>query len=376
MATRRNLSLSIAALLCLMLLIPLGVVWVVNLDVAIMSFDGDWTGLSYSLPASVSASASELAADLSTVSTLVPVLLFLFPLLMAIRIILKQGGDPDYIHRIQWDPYPPQFPFFLVMLGLTGTLYGLFIGLDVSGVAELGQATASAESIRATIDRLLDGTATALLSSLVGLIGAFLAARPLTWIFRRLAFIPPQEDHQPLSETLSALNRDLMELSHSSREFSEQLGGGTVEDISEAVAGIRDSLQFVNSALSSISDRLGGLAEINSKMLERMESLGSLERLQALDKLGHLETIESEMKIVSAKVEQAAGGIEQLRCDEQSASAALCARADAGIAGLGGLDTSLAKLGGILDGMRSESCGDRDALKSALARYIESDSGK
>jgi len=247
------------------------------------------------------------------------------------------------------------------MLGLTGTLYGLFIGLDVSGVAELGQATASAESIRATIDRLLDGTATALLSSLVGLIGAFLAARPLTWIFRRLAFIPPQEDHQPLSETLSALNRDLMELSHSSREFSEQLGGGTV---------------FVNSALSSISDRLGGLAEINSKMLERMESLGSLERLQALDKLGHLETIESEMKIVSAKVEQAAGGIEQLRCDEQSASAALCARADAGIAGLGGLDTSLAKLGGILDGMRSESCGDRDALKSALARYIESDSGK
>ena len=376
MASRRNFSLTLTALSSLLLLVPLSLIWLVNLDAAIVSFHPDWSGLSAGLPEGIAEPARMLAADLSTVSTLVPVLMFLFPLLMALRIISKQRIDPDYIHRIQWDPYPPQFPFFLVMLGLTGTLYGLFIGLDVSGVSELGQASASAESIRATIDRLLDGTATALLSSLVGLIGAFLAARPFTWLFRRLAFIPPQEDHQPLSETLAVLNRDLMELSHSSREFSEQLGGGAVEDIAAAVVGIRDSLQFVNSALTSISDRLGGLAEINSKMLERMAALDSLEKLQALEQLDRLAAIESEMKTVGSRVEQAADSIEQLRREEQSAAADLSGRADAAIAGLGGLDARLAGLGDVLADMRSDSGGERAALKSALARYIESGSGK
>ena len=68
--------------------------------------------------------------------------------------------------------------------GTVGTLYGLLIGLDVSGVKELGDKAQTVDKINDSLDQLLGGTATALLSSLLGLVGAFLALRPLTWLYQ------------------------------------------------------------------------------------------------------------------------------------------------------------------------------------------------
>ena len=114
------------------------VVWLVNLEVALQSYSPGLVLISDLLPGWLYLKLAWLSADLSTISTLVPVLLFLFPCLQGWK-VLRSGNDVLQRREIPSDPYPLNFSYFLVMLGLAGTLYGLLIGLDVSGVKELGE---------------------------------------------------------------------------------------------------------------------------------------------------------------------------------------------------------------------------------------------
>lgn len=367
MDSKRILSLALCTVVCLLMLLPLALIWLLNLDVAVEALDPDWTGFAAQLPSSLRAAAEPLCVDFSTVSTLVPVLIVLFPLLMSIRILAMQRRNPDYIYLIEWDPYPPQFPFFLVMLGLTGTLYGLYIGLDVSGVAELGQASASAESIRATIDRLLDGTATALLSSLVGLIGAFLAARPLTWLFRRLAFIPAGEDHQPLSDTLSTLNRDLMELARSSRDFSERLNSGSLEGLLESLSGIRGSLESMTEAIVSTNEKVAGIAQTTNAVSER------LALLEELHKLDHLRSMDQKLADITPAAASAQSALESLHRDQLQAFGKIDANERANGERIDSLAGRVSSLLSAIESIRDDAGGSRQALKKALSKYLESE---
>ncbi len=365
MSSRRSLRLILTFAFCLLMAVPLLLLWLINLDVALRAVNPQLAGMGRLGPLWFTAWAESMAVDFSTVSTLVPLLIFIFPLIMSLRIIAKQRVNPDYIHSLQWDPYPPQFPFFLVMLGLTGTLYGLFIGLGVSGVAELGEATA--DTIRETIDRLLDGTATALLSSLVGLIGAFLVARPLTWLFRRVAGVPAAEDHQPLSETLAVLNRDLGELARSSREFSDHMRGFALEDIAVEIRASTQSLAQLREGIGNLEKGMATLVEIDGRIAEQLQSLSALENLGELRRLRAIEESQGRADETLAALH---GEIADSRAQERELGAKIVAAADRGCGELTGMTTELKGISAALSEVRSRTGDERDALKNALAKYL------
>ncbi len=276
----RRRRLGVLIVVCWSLLIPSSLAWLVNLELALRLFFPGVRFLEPMIPW-----FALFAADFSTISTLVPVLLFLFPLVMAHRLRRMGAGAGEHVQRLIFDPYPPHFPFFLVMLGLTGTLYGLLIGLDVSGVRELSGEVPSADTIRETLDRLLDGTATALLSSLLGLAGAFLAARPLTWLFHRAAMLPPQDDPPSLSATLQALIDDLQTLGSSTRSFSERLDGTDWRDMPASLSAIRDDLAVWRREAASTVDRLDALADAQRAGHDLLQPLARLDKLDRLDDL-------------------------------------------------------------------------------------------
>jgi len=238
----RNRRLTFLEWICGLLLIPATLAWLINVEMALRVIWPAWTQPDRLLASPAFDIFYRMAADLSTISTLVVVLLVLFPLIMARRVRAYAAHAPDRLRRLVYDPYPPHFPFFLVMLGLAGTLYGLLIGLTISGVTELGARAASPGSIQEALDQLLDGTATALLSSLWGLVGAFVAARPLTWLFHWAACLPGDEEPVMLSETLRRLDQDLARLGETARAFEVRLGQSAVEQIPGMLAELRDTL--------------------------------------------------------------------------------------------------------------------------------------
>ena len=229
MKTKVNLPLQILTWICGIAIIPLLVLWLVNVQVAVQVFVPQAGLFERILPPQWLAVAQWLSADLSSISTLVPLLLLAFPFVQGIRMLHlgTRAGAQD----IDWeaDPYPPHFAFFLVMLGLVGTLYGLMIGLDLSGVSDLAGETLSQDSIRQSLDRLLGGTATALLSSLVGILGAFAASRPLAWVFRRAAGLQTEARRHSLSDTVTHLTKELEALASASRSTAGLLSPATAE---------------------------------------------------------------------------------------------------------------------------------------------------
>ncbi len=365
MSSRRSFRLMVTFAFCLLMVVPLLLVWLVNLDVALRAVNSQLAGLSSLGPQWFTDWAKSLALDFSTVSTMVPLLIFLFPMIMSLRIMAKQTHNPEYVHSLQWDPYPPQFPFFLVMLGLTGTLYGLFIGLGVSGVAELGEATA--DTIRETIDRLLDGTATALLSSLFGLIGAFLAARPLTWIFRRVAGVPAAEDHQPISETLAVLNRDLGELAHASRKFSESLRGFALDDIAEEIRAGSGHLTKLREDIGSIDNRMASLVDLDEKIVGQLETLSALDNLAELSRLQAIENAQAKAGDSMAAIRS---DLAESSVRNRELADKLIGLADRGCGELNGMSADLKKISAALSEVRSRTGEERDALKNALMKYL------
>jgi hypothetical protein len=223
MNNRESRNLALVALVCLACLPPAMLAWLVNLELAVRVWAPQFLLLESSLPPGWFAWCATVSSDLSTITTLIPLLMLLYPLVQAGRILRRLPANPAFAHTLEADPYPAHFGFFLVMLGLTGTLYGMFMGLYVSGVPELAREAPTADTIRLALERLLAGTATALLSSLAGLVGAFLAARPIPWLFRKLAGITPAESRRTLTETVESLTADLRELGQASRIFAENL---------------------------------------------------------------------------------------------------------------------------------------------------------
>ena len=73
------------------------VAWLVNLEVAVQIFFPGFILISDLLPVRVHDRLAWLSADLSTISTLVPVLLFLFPCMQSWRVM--QAGNNMLIRR-------------------------------------------------------------------------------------------------------------------------------------------------------------------------------------------------------------------------------------------------------------------------------------
>lgn len=177
--------------------------WIVNIEIGLQAIFRTPTILKSLIPTIIFRIFTPYGADLSTVTTLVPVLVFLYPILHGFRIIGTETNDPARLSHVDPDPYPSQFVMFMVLLGLAGTLYGMLIGLQVSGIGEINEAgVAAGGSIVLSIKNLLAGISTAILSSLAGLIGAFIAASPLTRIFYWAACVDEEEEEFDLIEIL------------------------------------------------------------------------------------------------------------------------------------------------------------------------------
>ena len=279
MKNKTRLAVFLLWLPTLILSVPALAAWLVNTELAVRVFRPQFSLMSSLLPASVYSVLAHLSLDLSTVSTFVPLLMLLFLLVQSSRIMLRRSSWQTFAAGLDAAPYPQHFGFFLVMLGLAGTLYGLLIGLDISGVSELAGKTPSPDSIRESLDKLLAGTATALLSSLVGLIGAFLAAGPLPWLFRKATGIGIGTTDRNLSATVEQLTLDLQSLSAASRDFTGQLQ-------TESLRGLTDRLDAQQKTIDNIREQtvatVAALASIQTVISETNQRL---DRLQSLEEI-------------------------------------------------------------------------------------------
>ena len=114
--------LLLLCLACALLLLPTFAIFLVNVELAVRALYPAFRFFEHLLPGSLYRAGLPLSADLSTISTLVPVLLLLFPLVQGLRLLRAGERAPVLRREMQADPYPPHFAFFLVMLGLVGTL--------------------------------------------------------------------------------------------------------------------------------------------------------------------------------------------------------------------------------------------------------------
>jgi hypothetical protein len=379
---RRAFRLRALVAVCAVLLAPALAAFLVNLELAIRVLAPGWRLAETVFPERLFRFFTPLAADLSAVSTLVPVLLLVFPLVQGWRILRRQNRDPGFPNRLVFDPYPPFFSFFLAMLGLEGTLYGLFLGLGVSQVADLSASALTADAIHGTLKRLLEGTATAILSSLVGLLGAFVAARPLNW-FRRLALLDEVEavEADSLTETAHRLTGELRALGDASRAFAAELRPEPLRGLFDRLDESARAFTQAAGAIQAMSDRLDRLAEGQRQANELVARLaGQQEAHQrwleaAWARLeGGLESGRAEVR----HLEELAGQAQQTRqaslADAQVGRAAVL---EALAALLTDARAGRTDLLGALDGLREaaqavarENGREREAWRQALAAYL------
>lgn len=338
----RRPAILLLAITCLApLLFCLGA-FLVNVEVAIRVFHPALPGIGRFLPANLYHLWVTLSADLSTVSTLIPVLILAFPLIHVARLLAPSGADPAFARRLGPDPYPSHFGFFQVMLGLTGTLYGMYIGLDVSGVSQLAGQAPTADSIRQSLDRLLGGTATALLSSLVGLIGAFLTARPVPWLFGRVMGVQADETRQTLTATIEHLTGDLRGLSQASRAFAEYLNPETANTLLR-------QLERQETATREAGRQLDHIARLLEAQSDRMD-----QTLRAL--ATPFEAVNRQLEQLALTQQQANELIRQLIATQGAGQQET-------VKILGGLVT-------VATAQRDQVQRDQEALRSALAAYL------
>lgn len=322
LARPRRLMLILAVLCFLPLHFVMGA-FLVNVEIALRVFRPDVRFFDQILPKRLYELYAFLSADLSTVSTLIPVLMLIYPFVQALRIFRRQKTDPGFAQQLEADPYPPHFGFFMIMLGLTGTLYGMYIGLNVSGVSELAGQAPTPETIRLSLDRLLGGTATALLSSLMGLIGAFFAARSIVpALFRKMAGIKSDDSPISLSETIDRLTGDLHELSRASRVFTARLKLAGAEGVFERMERQEAATHAVARQLEQVNS---GLLAAGKAQQETNQKLQALEPLAAAlgaagDKLGEINT---RLDVIASSQALAAERLQRLESTEQAVRALL-----------------------------------------------------
>ena len=384
------------------LLVPAFFAWLVNVETGMRTLFPEWKLFESILPGFIYDSFLIFADDLSTISTLIPLLLLIYPLWMGWKILKLKAEEEAELSKLEHDPYPDNFPFFLVMLGLAGTLYGLLIGLDVSGVKSIGDGADSPDRIKNALDQLLGGTSTALLSSLVGLLGAFLAAKPMTAFFHWAACLPKVES-AGLGETLEGLIEDMKSLSDSSREFSERLNSTNVQEVSTTLSEIRTEMAGLRQELSYTNQIIQGLGEAQKagqNMLGYLGQLGRLENLESLlERMGNaylsasqsndralqsLQSMGSRQAEDSMKMEEALRSIASTLSDVETAGRDSAEQMREVVSQLNEANESL-RMGReraevqrqdtikLLEGVRQDRNADRKALRNAFGQFVESD---
>ncbi len=306
---RFPLLLAVISTICTALSLFFLLLWVVNVEEAIRLFFADVSFLPRFLPANIYSLGLRCAADLSTVSTLVPFLMFVFPAIQGFRALGRHWANVD--EELIWRPYPPHFAFFLIMLGLTGTLYGLLIGLQSSGVEALASTGLKGEAVQDSVQRLLSGTATAVLSSLVGLIGAFIAARPLAWLFCvSLPLDIAEELPEDLEATVDRLCEGLGRMDRTVREVTRSLEPVPLERVAQQLerletqnAELVEGVNRMCTALERCAEGLTSVEGVDQKLEHALTQLSGLRTEQA----AHTNTLNTAIVGAGDRVQAAIG---------------------------------------------------------------------
>jgi len=241
----------------------------VNIELAIRVFIPTFQVIERLVTPELFARLVPLGADLSGVSTAVPVLLFAFPFWHGWRRRQELRRNPASVSHVL-DPYPEHFPFFCIMLGLFGTLYGMMIGLSSSGVSGLAVASPSSESIRVALDRLLSGTATALLSSIVGMIGAFLAAQPFPAIYRWCTGAREEDEGDDIISSITQVTTELKALALASSEARQQWGGDVAGRLLERLDKLQTSSEVTATASVQMQESMAAMVRAQDQIAERL----------------------------------------------------------------------------------------------------------
>jgi ABC-type transporter Mla subunit MlaD len=112
---------------------------------------------------------------------------------------------------------------------------------------------------------------------LVGLIGAFLVARPIPWLFRLGTGIETDESRRTLTETVERLTEDMRGLSKASRTFAAHLK-------IDAANNIFARLDRQEHTLENIEKTLGTMAKTIETIPPALEnSNAELQKIDALE---------------------------------------------------------------------------------------------
>lgn len=371
-APSRQRSMLLLALACLLPLPFFIGAFLVNIEMAIRIFVPTVHVFDRIFPSGLFHIWQILSADLSTVSTLIPLMILAFPLGQLIRLYLKRDSDPTLAQRLGPDPYPSHFGFFQVMLGLTGTLYGMYIGLDVSGVSELAGQSPTADSIRQSLDRLLGGTATALLSSLVGLIGAFITARPVPWLFGRVTGIKADETRQTLTATIERLTDDLHGLSQASRTFTDYLNPDTANTVLQRMdrqeAATREGCNTLNAILKQV-ELLNSNQSIQARQLTVLETLTGV-ATSAREKQDQIHAVLAAMAASQSDTAARLSKLEGIDHSLQQTNETVRRLLESAEARHQDTLKTLAGLVAAANAQREQMQREQDALRNALAAYL------
>jgi DNA repair exonuclease SbcCD ATPase subunit len=328
-ASKRRARLTAIAAVCAVGLIPAIAIWLVNIKLGLEAVLPSATETAAAPLTGWTALLAPLSGDLSTISTLVPILLLLFPLIQALRILRRHLGDEAAIHELHALPYPDHFPFFLVMLGLTGTLYGLWMGLSVSGVSTMATGVPDPEELPAMLDRLLDGTATALLSSLIGLIGAFFAARPLPLLFEWAACLDPVEEERTLEDTIDHLTRDLKALGAATRAATDTIRPESLQHALDRVDALALAVHTQTEQLTGITTQVETIAHTTQACEASLTQLAPIQHAssQTAENTAQLtpllQALTQSQTTIGTQLEQSLAAIQQERTHTQQLLTAL-----------------------------------------------------
>lgn len=335
----------------------------VNSELAIRVFVPSFHVVERIVTPGLFARMTPLGADLSGVSTAVPVLLFAFPLWHGWRRRKELRRNPSAVSHVI-DPYPEHFPFFCIMLGLFGTLYGMMIGLSSSGVSGLAVSSPSSESIRVALDRLLSGTATALLSSIVGMIGAFLAAQPFPAIYRWCTGASEVDEGDDIITSITLVTSELKALAQAGAEARQQWGGDVISQLLNRLDTMQVSSELTATATVQMQESIAVLVRTQNQIAEGLlEGARAVKQSTALVAAGvdtlvrsepvHRETLGQISVSGQAAVDQLRRVVDDLNRQHQSALAEWKAQREAATR------------------QADEMSRDRAALRRALATYAE-----
>jgi hypothetical protein len=212
--------------------------WIVNCDVALRFLSGgEGLRLRYILPSGLYSFLAQMAVDQSTVSTLLPAMLFGFPAFVGWWLV--RGKPIPRWDDARFTPYPAWFCKFSISAGMFGTLLGMLFGLPSGTIGDISQ---SATHVQSSLLLLIEGFKTAVVSSIVGMVVSCFAQ-----VFGpafRSTFRPwlPVHTAQPLPDLL----RDLVALAAAARSATERLDklfGRVPED---AVTVLVDNVRAMN----------------------------------------------------------------------------------------------------------------------------------